>query len=229
MVHLRLGQRRNIMFKMGLLTSSAMTAVTLLLLGAPTGAYAQTGMHAASRDPNARFLCNYGNVLVSSYYADDSGSSYYYAWRHVAVRVTGHGQAVNRIRVMESQSASTSRSAFTVGVYSNTTSGFPGNVIAVGKGKIGPGCGPVKVSIPRTTLKRNQKYWIEERTSIPQNCSQHSSFCHSLAGLSWEAGPNSKRKAYVQTHRHYLGPTGSSSSSTSPWTKQTTGPFFKLK
>ncbi|HLY06776.1 MAG TPA: hypothetical protein VKR31_13620 [Rhizomicrobium sp.] len=217
------------MFKLGLLASSAMTAVTLLLAGAPGGAYAQTAMHAASRDANARFLCTYGNFLVSSYYADDSGSSYSYAWRHVAVRIAGHGQTVRRIKVMEAQSASTSRSAFTVGIYSNTASGLPGNPIAVGKGKIGANCGPVQVSIPRTTLKSNQKYWIEERTSIPQDCSRHSTFCHSLAGLYWEADPNAKHRAYVQTYHLYQGPTGSSSSSTSPWTKQTQAPFFRLK
>ena len=217
------------MFKMGLLTSSAMTAVTLLLSGAPTSVYAQTDMHVAGRDANARFLCTYGNFLVSSYYADDSGSSYYYSWRHVAVRVTGHGQTVRRIKVMEAQSATTSHSAFTAGIYSNTASGLPGNAIAVGKGKIGPSCGPVEVSIPRTTLKRNQKYWIEEQTSIPKDCSQHSSFCHSLAGLNWEADPSTKRRAYVQTYRLFYGPAGSSSSSTSPWTKQTKGPWFRLK
>ena len=217
------------MLKMGLLTSSAMTAVTLLLCGAPTGSYAQTDMHVANRAANARFLCTYGNFLVSSYYADDSGSSYYYDWRHVAVPVTGHGQTVSRIKVIEAQSASTSHSAFTVGIYSNTASGLPGNAIAVGKGKAGPSCGPVRVSIPRTTLKRNQKYWIEERTSIPKNCSQYSSFCHSLAGLYWEADPNAKRKAYVQTYRLFFGPGGSSSSSTSPWTKQKMGPYVKLR
>ena len=217
------------MFRMGLLTSSAMTAITLLLSGAPTGVYAQTDMYVGVRDANARFLCTYGSFLVSSYYADDSGSSYYYSRRHVAVSVTGHGQTVRRIKVLEAQSASTSHSAFTVGIYSNTASGLPGKAIAVRKGKIGPGCGPVNVSIPLTTLQRNQKYWIEERTSIPKNCSQHSSFCHSFAGLYWEADPNTKRRAYVQTYRLYYGPAGSSSSSTSPWTKQTKGPWFRLE
>jgi len=228
-IRARINQGGNIMFKMGLLTSSAMTAVTLLLSGAPTGSYAQTDMHVAARDANGRFLCTYGNFLVSSFYFDDSNSSYHYAWQHVAAPVTGHGQTVSLIRVIEAQSAGTSHSAFTVGIYSNTASGLPGKAIAVGKGKIGTICGPVKVSIPRTTLKSNQKYWIEERTSIPKNCSQHSTFCSSHAGLYWEADPNSKRKAYVQTYHHYVGPTGSSSSSTSPWTKQTKGPFFKLK
>jgi hypothetical protein len=217
------------MFKFGLLTSTAMTAVALLLSGAPNAAEAQTGMHVAARDANARFLCTYGNFLVSSYYFDDSNSSYYYTWRHVAIRVTGHGQTVSRIRVIEAQSAGTSHSAFTVGIYSNTASGLPGKAIAVGKGKIGPSCGPVKVSIPRTTLQSNQKYWIEERTSIAKNCSQYSTFCSSLAGLYWEANPNTKRKAYVQTNRRYISAGGSSYSSTSPWTKQTKGPYFKLR
>jgi len=217
------------MFKMGLLTSSAMTAVTLLLSGAATGAYAQSGMHIADRDANARFLCTYGNFLVSSFYFDDDNSSYSYAWRHVAVRVTGHGQTVRRIKVIEAQSAGTSHSAFTVGIYSNTASGLPGNAIAVGNGKIGPSCGPVAVSIPRTTLQRNQKYWIEEQTSIAKNCSQHSSYCSSFAGLYWQADPKTKRKAYVQTYHLYSCAGGICSSSTSPWTKQTKGPYFRLK
>ena len=217
------------MFKMGLLTTSAMTAIALLLCGAPTGAYAQTDMHVADRDANARFLCTYGTFLVSSNYFDDSNSSYYYNWRRVAVRVTGHGQTVRRIKVVEAQSAGTSHSAFTVGIYSNTSSGLPGKAIAVGKGKIGSSCGPVRVSIPRTTLQSNQKYWIEERTSIPKNCSQYSTFCSSHAGLYWEVDPNTKRKAYVQTHSRYISAGSSGTSSTSPWTKQTKGPYFRLK
>src|SRR5215469_11519942 len=217
------------MLKMGLLTSSAMTAVTLLLCGAPTGAYAQTDMHVADRDANARFLCTYGNFPVTAFYFDFSGSSFASAWHHVAVPVMGHGQTVRSIKVIEAQAGGTSYSAFTVGIYSNTASGLPGNAIAVGNGKIGPSCGPVRVSIPRTTLKSNQKYWIEEPTSIAKNCPQHSTFCSSLASLYWEADPNTKRKAYVQTHSRYISAGGSSTSSTSPWTKQTKGPYFRLK
>ena len=215
------------MFKMGLLTSSAMTAVTLLLSGSPTGAYAQTNMHVADRDANGRFLCTYGHFPVSAFYFDFSGSSFSSTWQHVAVPVIGHGQAVTRIRVIEAQAGGTSNSAFSAGIYSNTASGLPGNAIAVGKGKIGPSCGPVRVSIPRTTLKNNQKYWIEERTSTPKNCS--STTCQSFAGLYWEADPNTKRRAYVQTHHFNSSAGGRYSSFTSPWKKRTTGPYLRLK
>jgi hypothetical protein len=166
---------------------------------------------------------------VSFYYYDFSNSSSSSTWQRVAVPVTGHGQTVRRIKVMEAQAGGTSYSAFSAGIYSNTASGLPGNAIAVGKGKIGPSCGPVKVSIPRTTLKSNQKYWIEERTSVPRTCGRYSSICHSFAGLYWEADPNTKRKAYVQTYRNSCSAGGSCSSYTSPWTKQKTGPFFRLK
>jgi hypothetical protein len=72
------------MFRMGLLTSTAMTAVALLLSGAPRGAHAQTDMHVASRDPNTRFLCTYGQFLVS---ASSSNLNYYSGWFSVWERV----------------------------------------------------------------------------------------------------------------------------------------------
>jgi len=183
-------------------------------------------MHVADRDANGRFLCTYGNFPVSAYYFDFSGSSFASTFRHVAVPVIGHGQTVRRIRVIEAQASGTLFSAFTVGIYSNTASGLPGNPIAVGKGKTGPTCGPVKISIPRTTLKTNQKYWIEERTSTPA-C--YNSICSSFADLYWEADPNTKRRAYVQTHHFSSSAGGRFSSYTSPWTKQTKGPYFKLR
>src|SRR5215472_11955845 len=113
------------MFRLGLLTSTAMTAVTLLLSGAPIGAYAQTDMHAASRDPNTRFLCTYGEFLVSSASAwgwneHDIPRLNSTTWQHVAVPVTGHGQTVSRIRVVESPQYSGFSSPFSAGIYSNT-------------------------------------------------------------------------------------------------------------
>lgn len=204
----------DIMFKLGLLTSTAMTAVTLLLSGAPAGALAQTNMHVASRDPNARFLCNYGQFLVSDF-SSHSGSFYSSGWRQVAVPVIGHGQTVTQILVLEQFSASASAS---VGIYRASSGGFPGSLIAgnwfAGRSR----CGRRTVSIRPTTLKANRKYWIEERAG-------HRGLEHIRA--YWEANPKAKQKAYVQTH--WLFSSVSRSSSTSPWTKQSMGPWFKLR
>jgi len=217
------------MFRNGLLLSTAMTAVTLLLSGASTRAYAQTDMHVASRDPNARFLCTYGQFLVSAFTQNlNYSSGYASAWQNVAVPITGHGQTVGRIRVIEAQGPRTHYNGFTVGIYSNAASGLPGNPIAVGTGSIGPSCGPVKVPIPRTTLKSNTKYWIEERTSTPR-CGRDHSNCTSSARLYWEADPNIKRKAYVQYQWRFSSSGHLNSSSTSPWMKQQTGPYIKLE
>jgi hypothetical protein len=204
------------MFKMGLLTSTAMTAVALLLSGAVKGAYAQTGMHVASRDPNTRFLCTYGGFLVSAYSGDPFSSQFYAHWTHVAVPVAGRGQTVTSIKVIEAQSSYTSNSSFTAGIYSNTASGFPGRPIAVGVGRISQSCGPVTISIPTTTLKPKTRYWIEETTWANANSTSNA--------LYWIANPKKKHKAYVQYKDWNY-----SSSRTSPWSEQTEGPYLKLK
>lgn len=214
------------MFKIGLLTSTAITAVTLLLSGSLQSAYAQTDMHAASRDPNTRFLCTYGAFLVNFGWG---GSSSYFdsAWRHVAVSVTGHGQTVSRIRVIEIPLYSGLTSSFSAGIYSNSPSGFPGKLIAGGTGLAGPSCGPVTIPIAPTRLKRHTTYWIEE--TIPARYHGTSS----LASVYWVANPYAKRPAYVQTHRYTACSSHAtschSSSTTSPWMKQTKGPYVKLR
>jgi hypothetical protein len=238
------------MFKLGLLTSTAMTAVALLLSGALHEAQAQTAMHVADRDANARFLCTYGEFLVSAFANIDSSQSAVSAWEHVAVPVTGHGQMVHRIRVIEAQDRFTSTSAFSAGIYSNTPSGFPGKLIAGGTGNAPPSCGPVTIPIPPTRLKRRTTYWIEGTIQNPLRCRTsmrigsadnrrqfRPSACSgtsSSAGVYWEANPNTKRKAYVQTHRSVScssppPPSCHSSSYTSPWTVQSKGPYLKLK
>ncbi|HLY07017.1 MAG TPA: hypothetical protein VKR31_14825 [Rhizomicrobium sp.] len=145
------------MFKIGLLTSTAMTAVALLLSGVPAGAYPQTDMHVASRDRNTRFLCTYGHLNVSQWFS--GGGISYSGWARVAVPITGHGQTVTQIGVVEAKSARTYYSVFTAGIYSNTASGFPGKPMAVGTGSISFSCGQVTISIPATKLKRKTKYW----------------------------------------------------------------------
>lgn len=211
-------ERGSIMLRIGLLTSTAMTAVALLLSNTATRAYAQTNMHVADRDPNTRFLCTYGQFLVSAF-SYGGGSSHFSGWQYVAVPITGHGQTVSRIEVVEAQSAQTYHSGFKVGIYSNTARGFPGKLVAGGRGKIGRTCGPVNVSIPPTTLNSRTTYWVEERAA-----GGHSG----PTTLYWEANPDTKRKAYVRYHR-YRFVSGSSSDYTSPWREQSTGPDVRLK
>lgn len=213
------------MFRTGLLISTAMTAVTLLLSGAP--APAQRDMHVASRDPNTRFLCTFGQFGVSAASRYQPSRSHYgSAWEHVAVPVTGQGQTVRRIKVIEGQDISSFTQTFAAGIYSDTPSGLPGRPIAVGTGKAHSGCGPITIAIPQTKLKRRTTYWIEETISTMYSCLRGFN-CSSSANVSWQADPNAKRKAYVQYRR--LNWSAIFSSYTSPWTKQSTGPYFKLK
>jgi hypothetical protein len=230
-------------FRTGLLVSTAMTAVTLLLSGAPTGAHAQTDMHVASRDPNTRFLCTYGEFLVSAFWGSFSSGAVSSSQR-VAVPIRGQGQKVHEIRVVEAQGHNfTSTSSFSAGIYSNSPSGLPGKEIAGGTGRATARCGPVTISVAPTKLKRHTTYWIEEtmlprrrcrtfmparretrRQSPPSACSSSSR----QGSVYWVADPDAKHTAYAQDHRRHSNSQGSSSY-TSPWTKLTKGPRFKLK
>jgi hypothetical protein len=138
----------------------------------------------------------------------------------VAVPITGHGQTVTRIRVIEGESYER-YVPFSTGIYSNTASGFPGKPIAVGSGNAGSNCGPVTISIAPTKLKRQTTYWIEE--TVRQVYGYYYLFY-------WYADPETIRKAYVQYHTYgYSSGCSCSSNYTSPWTKQTKGPYIKLK
>jgi len=203
------------MFKMGLLMSTAMTAVAWLSCSAPDAAQAQTGMHVAHRDANARFLCTYGQFDVSYYRRGISGS-YTETWTDVAVPFTGHGETVHQILVQEGNGIGLRR--FYAGIYSNTASGFPGNLIAGGFAKAPSNCTKVVVPISATTLVNKKTYWIVEQTR------QHG---HATRLKYWAVDPGTRRKAYV---RHYsFSNIWSSYSNLSPWIEQSMGPFFKLK
>lgn len=213
------------MFRTGLLSSTAMTAVALLLFSAPTATYAETAMHAASRDPNTRFLCTYGQFSVSAEWSSESGYGFHSSWRHAAVPIVGHGQTVRQLRLIEAAGNSSSY-RIRAGIYKNGSSGYPGERIVSGSAIYSnSSCGPVNVLISPTKLKRNTRYWIEESVSGLYNGSTTLMF--------WEANADTKRNAYVQTHRYTAcssqAITCSNSSYTSPWTKQTMGPYLKLK
>ena len=193
-----------------------MTAVTPLLSGAP--AQAVTNMHVAIPEANTQFLCNYGGVAVSAHLIG-SASSFSSTWTHVAVPIIGHGRTVGRIIVKETPSASTSTAEFRIGIYSNTASG-PGKLLSGGKGNARNNCGKVTVQIRPVTLRRNATYWIEERVRRGVSDMKNEVY--------WASDPKTKLKAYEQTHSAY-NYFGNSGSYTSPWTKQTMGPYFKLK
>ena len=213
------------MFRNGLLISTAMTAVALLLSGAPAAAYAQTDRNLAGRDPNTRFLCTYGQFAVSAEWSSESGYGFHSSWRHLAVPIVGHGQKVHRLRLIEA-AGNFSSYRIRAGIYKNGPSGYPGERIVSGSAIYSnSSCGPVNVLISPTKLKRNTTYWIEESVSGLYNGSTTLMF--------WEANPDTKRSAYVQTHRYTAcssqAITCSNSSYTSPWTKQTIGPYLTLK
>src|SRR5262249_5183349 len=144
-----------------------------------------------------------------AWFASWSGESHW-RWTHVAVPVTGHGQTVRHIRVVEAQEPRSSSSKFSIGIYSDVN-GIPGNRIAIGFGNIGQSCGPVSVKIPPTKLKRNTRYWIEEQVQTTQS---------GLVEVYWVADPDTKRIAYTESD---------SSGFTYSWSAATIGPYLKLK
>lgn len=85
-------------------------------------------------------------------------------WTHVAVPVTGHGRAVDRIVVEESHTSNRgSKYAFAAGIYASSQKGLPGKLIARASGKASSKCGLVTISIAPTTLQRTTTYWVEEK------------------------------------------------------------------
>lgn len=206
------------MFKMGLLTSTAMTAVALLLSGAPDAAQAQTAMHATDRDANARFLCNYGKFGVSVQFDSLTSSSWYNFSARVAVPVTGNGQTVRHIIVMESR-GHPSEPQFSAAVYSNSSKGRPGKRISGGIGNAATTtCGKVDVPITPTTLQPNTTYWIEE--NVPSG---------PYAGFYWYANRAEKQKAFVKKTTQFCS-SGCHTVSQTGWIEQKgPGPWFKLK
>jgi len=211
------------MFRNGLLISTAMTAVTLLLSGTPTGASAQTDMHVADRDANARFLCTYGKFDVSYVSSSSEGSEYLYS-RRVAVPVVGRGQTVKQIIVMEGINRFGAGFRFSAGIYSNSARGRPGKLIAGGTGSAhypSSSCQQVTISIPLTTLQPKTKYWIEENAP---------SGVFTDTRLYWYINPKEKKNAFAKTYLHSCTSSSVCHTNKTHWTRQTgPGPWFNLK
>jgi hypothetical protein len=206
--------------------NSLLITTALIIVASVSGVAAQPGASAGSlvrngvvnRDTNDEFLCTYGQFNVSDYSSVASASSSTILWTHVAVPVIGRGQTVDRILVKEALGTATNGSEFSVGIYKSTSKGFPGTLLAGGTGVATDRCEQVGVPIAPTKLKKGRGYWIEE-----------------MAGpggypniVYWAKNPRSKAKAYVQTYK-YRHQSSTISSSTSHWTQQSSGPYFKLQ
>jgi len=212
------------MFRIGLLATTALIAASLSAVAAPASASEESRMRDSviSRDANGEFLCTYGGFKVE---AESGGSSYSFgsSYMRVAVPIIGHGQTISRIGVVDSPIKYASSHDFTVGIYSNTPSGFPGNEIAGGNTEAFRPCHRIILPIPPTVLKRKTTYWIEEIAyRVGGNCPHG---CRNA--VDWKTDPNAKHKAYVQYH--YYATSSHSSSYTSPWTLQTAGPYVWVK
>ncbi|HEX4158059.1 MAG TPA: hypothetical protein VHY79_06260 [Rhizomicrobium sp.] len=203
------------MFRCALLVTTAFVVVgSLSFAAAQSAAVAQPATAGPGRDRNNDFLCTYGQFDVSLSHSANS-AHYQQAWTHVAVPITGRGQTVDGIVVKEGHSANTYGNKFLAGVYSNAASGMPGGLLSGGMGRAPKRCGTVTIPIAPIKLENNKTYWIEEMATL------HG---HHTDILYWAINPKTKHKAYVQ---HYSSSSGTQH--TSPWTKQSSGPWFRLK
>ena len=213
-----------------LLTTAFVVVGTLSFLVAQSTAIAGPMNVGVVRDRNSEFLhaytgghgwCGKRSFSVSAYSVALTSDSIIGGWQYVAVPVTGSGKSVNRIYVREGYDHEyPSADRFSVGIYSNAPSGFPGKLIAGGKASASPSCGIVAVSVPSTKLAHKTVYWVEETAPISNHYS-------SLNYAYWKAASHSRRKAYVRTKRWHWSQ-GSSSSQTSPWKELSAAPFFRL-
>ena len=211
------------MFKCKLLATTALVIVgSLSFLAVQSTAVAQPLAAATERDRNREFLCTYGDITVShNRFAGDSGGYSYVSWTHAAAPVRGRGQTVSQIIVMDSFDGSASRATheFSAGIYSSTLHGKPGKLIAGSVGVAPEACGKVTFTIPPTTLAKGKTYWIEEAADQ----------LHGLKKILWAVDPKAKQNAWVQ--HHFSSSNYQSSgfhSSTTPWEKQSAGPWFRL-
>jgi len=203
-----------------LLTTAFVVAATLLMLPAS----ARPAAVGAGRDSNGEFLRNYacGNSYANvSGYAKHVSSDWAISyWRHVAVSTTGQGETVDRI-VVEDGYNNSSENTFSAGIHSNAPSDRPGMLIAAGTGSAHSDCDRITIPIRPTKLLSKTKYWVEE-TAGPYNSDS------SFDEVFWKWVPHSKRKAYVQVH-FWSSKSSVSSSTTTPWTRLSGAPYFRLK
>jgi hypothetical protein len=134
----------------------------------------------------------------------------------VAVPIVGHGKTVSRIVVEEKRNSKSADGKFSAGIYSNTASGFPGNLIAGGSATATNRCEKVEIPISPLELQDKKTYWVVEQAYQRGN--------HLTRDLSWVVDPTTKRKAYVQRHSSSSG-----YSFTSPWREHSQGPYVRAR
>jgi hypothetical protein len=207
------------MLRINLLLTTALLAVASLSISAAhSGTLARTpSAGVADRphlDANTKFMCQYGGYLVS---AANSGISTYSAsrWVHEALPITGQGKTVHDIIVKE-LSATGFGLEFWAGIYSDA-GGVPGKLIAGGNGRARKHCRSVTISIAPTTLQSNTTYWIMEKMASRNG------------RVNWAVDPKSKSYAYKQDHHFSSSNSIVLSSSTSPWTKNNSSVYVRLK
>ena len=210
------------MFKCSLLATTALIVAGTLSFAAAHSAPPARPLHAGpTRDRNDQFLCTYGQFPVSWQWGGSS-ASLYSRWEHMAVPITGRGQTVSRILVKEGHPSGTYSANFSAGIYSDTASGLPGRLIAGGTARSNKNCRAVGVPISPTKLERRKRYWIEEQVPLPHWGDVNQAY--------WATNPKKKHKAYQQTHWFATNSsTGSTTSSTSPWTEMSAGPYAAVR
>jgi hypothetical protein len=200
------------MFKINLQATTAfVVAASLSFLAAQSGAQARPITSHAPRDRNDEFLCTYGQFRVyASQFPNSGGESSYF--EYVAVPIAGRGQIVDDITVKEARQDSPQ---FLVGIYSDTASHIPGNLISGGHGRAPARCANVEVSIAPTKLERGKTYWVEEGVRF---------FPKRKQAVYWAIAPHTTLRAY-----EILVSCSNSINCTGNWQEQSAGPYVRLK
>jgi hypothetical protein len=210
---------RDVFRKALLITTALVIASSLSFLAPQSRAFEGRVTPESNRDRNGEFLCTYGFLDVSTFYSLGSSLSLFSAWTHIAVPIIGKGKVITDILVREESGPGSRFRRFFTGIYSNTSKGVPGKLIAGNWHGATSRCKETKVKISPTMLATNTTYWVEEMASP----SLSSYYADNVA--MWAVDPKTNRRAYKQTHSGHSG----HSSHTSPWTPLSTGPCLQLR
>ena len=135
------------MLRKNLLLTTAFVVATALSSAA---ADARPKTAALGRDSNNEFLQNYscgqGQFTVSASSGELSSNHLSSAWQRVAIPVVGRGTAVESIVVRNAVANRFVDNQFSVGIYSATASGLPGDLIAGGPASASSHCRTITVS-----------------------------------------------------------------------------------
>jgi hypothetical protein len=178
---LRAGGHRegNIMFKSGLLISTAMTSVTLLLCGAPIWAYAQTNMHSSHDWSRATLYSqnsnDAGNALDSQAFTSFSGYGFNNQAADDFVIPAGQTWTIGEIDVTGAYFAGSGPATSENVYFYKNHKDLPGTAISgtpfmnvVGKDNDGS----FKIVFPKKLRLRAGHYWVSVQANCDQSCGQ---------------------------------------------------------